>query len=109
MAARIYVYQNGEEVQNHPLHNRIFSGTGAYIGTVNGFGVREEMSYAEHHKALGTTVLAAEVQTAPVMVKIWYAPGESEMFVLATADQIKAAGKKLAPYTPNRLGRPQRS
>lgn len=107
MAAMIYVYRNGVEVKNHPLHNQLYSGGGAYIGTVNGYGVRDVASYAKTHKSLGTQVDAGESQEAPVMVKIWYSPTESEWFIFATAEQVKAAGRKLAPYVPNRIGKPQ--
>lgn len=97
--ARIYVQKNGQDVIDHPLHNRNWSGSGAYIGFVGAWPVRDRMTSLEYkgRDVEWTYHDAGEDQTAPVMVKVWIAGEVYEKFIYATREQVEAAGKKFVP------------
>ncbi len=100
---RFYVKRNGAELTDHPLNGATYGGTGAFIGRVNGYPVRDVL-FVVRYAADGpenVIVTAGDVQDAPVMVKQWWSGRVTETFVFATAAQIAAAGKVMGPAFPD--------
>ena len=111
MKARFYAKRKGVELKDHRLTGAEWGGTGAYIGYVGNYPVRDMVYVSEKRGEPSVPVHAADVQDAPVMLKEWWAPETNwptKEYVFATKQQIEAAGKKLVEIpavTPDRMAR----